>query len=207
MNTVTVITADIISSRQADEQVTRLRSVLAEIDHPMLMAPFSLSRGDEIQGVCTSTLECPEIIRHLRFACRPLKLRIGIGLGNLTSGFGDRDPWKMNGSAFVRAREALDSLKKIRRARTALRSQDPHLDIIGSALLHLMDVLEERWTDQQWQAVHAYERLGTYESAGEFLGVAFQNVEKRCRAANWPAVKQAEEGITVLGRMLRQRWG
>jgi hypothetical protein len=199
---VTVITADIIRSRQAGAEVRDLPEALSGLNHPLLIAPFSIYRGDEIQGVCRGALELPEIMRRLRSVCRPLRLRIGLGIGGVDSGLESGDPWKMNGEAFVRAREALDSLKKVQRPRTIVRSWDKDIDTVGSALLRVMDAVEERWTTEQWEAIHAYERLGTYELAGKQLGVALQSVEKRCRAANWPAIKQAEEALASLGRML-----
>ncbi|MGE5579044.1 MAG: SatD family protein [Bacillota bacterium] len=202
MSAVTVITADVVQSRRAGQQVAQLSDLLAGLDHPSLLAGFSVSRGDEIQGVCKGILEAPELVRRLRFACIPLRLRIGIGVGFLDSGANSNDPWRMNGSAFVRAREALDSVKKARQPRTAIRSGDSRADTVASAILHLMDVIENRWTKQQWKAVHAYERFGTYEAAGEHLGIRLQTVQEHCLLANWPAIEQAEEtlkGLAVLG--------
>jgi len=192
LDTVTVITGDVIDSRQASDQMARLPELLAGLDHPLLVAGFSVSRGDEIQGVSKGILKAPELIRRLRFTCRPLRLRIGIGIGERDSDMESNDPWKMNGSAFVRAREALDSIKKFRKPLSVVHSNDHGFDNVSSAVLRLMDVIENRWTEQQWRAVTAYERLGTYEAAGEHLGVKFQTVQRHCLTANWSAIEQAE---------------
>lgn len=209
---VTVITADIIRSREAGDLLAALPSKVAAITHPLLMTTFSLSRGDEIQAVCRGPLQAPELVRQLRFACLPLRLRIGVGVGEIESSepgmpgvAGARDgsitSWDMNGSAFTRAREALESLGKGTVPRTAARCGDPLLDEAANAIWALSDAIQRRWTRAQWEAIDRYERLGTYEAAGRALGIALQNVQKRCKAASWPAVRQGEEALRRLGQV------
>jgi hypothetical protein len=247
---VTVVTADVIRSRDARDIVAALPAKLASVAHPLLVTPFSVSRGDELQAVCRGPLQAPEIVRQLRYACLPLRLRIGIGVGEiepnpggpgpdinehasgsvhtnapghrqgvspsgLTDASGVPDPgarvhapalssWEMNGSAFRRAREALESLGKGTAPRTAVRSGDPCFDEAVGALLALMDAIQGRWTPAQWDAIHHYERLGTYGAAGKALGIALQNVQKRCKAASWSAVSQAEQALRRLAELW---WG
>ncbi len=198
-----MITADIIRSREARDLLAALPDKLAAVAHPLLATAFSVSRGDEIQAVCRGPLQAPELARQLRFACLPLRLRVGVGIGEIEAGQGSPSSWDMNGSAFTRAREALECLGKGTAPRTAVRSSDPLFDEAANALWALMDAIQQRWTPGQWDAVHHYERLGTYEAAGKALGVALQNVQKRCKAASWPAVKQAEQALRRLG----QEWG
>lgn len=85
MKKITIITADIVNSRKHYGIVNSIVDKLIGIQHPNLITPFSMSRGDEIQGVTGGWLTNPEIIRRLRYLCRPLGLRIGIGLGLITS--------------------------------------------------------------------------------------------------------------------------
>ncbi len=181
-----------------------MRERLAELAHPLLITPFSMSRGDEIQAACSGFLQAPELVRQLRFACLPVRLRVGIGLGEVDVGHGSASSWDMSGSAFVRARESMESLGKSSRARTAIRSQSQEFDEAANAILTLVDAIQNRWTRAQWDAVHHYERLGTYQAAGKVLGVAMQNVQKRCRAADWAAVRAAEEALRRLGHRLMQ---
>jgi len=202
LQTVTVITADIIDSRQALDQVAKLPKALSTIHHDLLLTPFSLSRGDEIQAVCRGTLEAPELIRHLRYACFPLKLRVAVGLGEAEGeGEGERQAvtsWQMNGTAFLRARDAIDRLKKTRDTKTALSSGDPRLDLIANTILSLIDAIQDKWTKEQWDAVHAYEKAGTLAAAADILGVSYQSVQKRCKAAKWSTVEQAEKSLPAI---------
>jgi hypothetical protein len=198
MAIVTVLTADVVESRRQDDLRRFLAERLARLRHPLLETAFTVSRGDEIQGVCRGALEAPELARWLRYHCRPLVLRLGIGIGASPEEKAVSS-WDMNGEAFFRARAALERLKSGKSPRTLVVSGDEQTDTIANALFELMDATLSRWTGGQWEAVAAYERDGTYEAAGAVLGIALQNVEKRCRAARWPAVRTGEAALRKLG--------
>jgi len=198
MEKVTILTADVVDSRRQDDLRKFLVERLARITHPLLETAFTVSRGDEIQGVCRGALEAPELARWLRYHCRPLILRLGIGLG-APPAEKSVSSWDMSGEAFFRARDALERLKAGKSPRTLVVSGDKQVDAMANALFELMDATASRWTGGQWEAVAAYEREGTYEAAGALLGIALQNVEKRCRAARWPAVRTGETALRKLG--------
>ena len=198
MAKVTVLTADVVDSRRQDDLRKFLVERLARITHPFLETTFTMSRGDEIQGVCRGALEAPELARWLRYHCRPLILRLGIGIG-VPPEEKAVSSWDMSGEAFFRARAALERLKAGKSPRTLVVSGDEQVDAMANALFELMDATSSRWTAGQWEAVAAYERKGTYEAAGTVLGIALQNVEKRCRAARWPSVRTGEAALRRLG--------
>lgn len=201
-------------SREEGEMLSHLAVRLVVVTHPLLITPFTVSRGDEVQAVCEGVLQAPELVRQLRYVCRPLRLRVGIGIGEVESGRESRSSWDMNGSAFVRARQALDVLKGSAtgastgsRERSPVRvtsvvSWDPSTDAVTQAMFGLMDAIESRWSEEQWEAVHLYERLGTYRAVSDVLGIAFQNVQKRCRTARWTEIREAEAALRTLGEML-----
>ncbi len=201
MHLATVITADVVGSRQQDAAMALLPERLKALQHPLLVHGFAMSRGDEIQGLADGLLAAPQLIRKLRYASRPLTLRVGVGLGAVPSPQGALTSWDLSGEAFFRARQALDALKKTNRPvpNTSVVSWDGGLDAIADALFALLDAVCARWTQAQWEATIAYETAGTYEAAAKALGIAFQNVEKRCRAARWSAVRAGEAGLHKLG--------
>jgi hypothetical protein len=193
----TVITADVIDSRRQAITVEEKKDALSALAYPGLLTPFTISRGDEIQAVLAGVVLPMDLVRQLRYLCRPLGLRIGIGIGRITSGLGSETSWGMNGPAFFRSRRALEGLKKDRRAFTGLQTGDGEFDRLAGALLLLIDTIASRWTDAQWEAIMTYEEKGVYQKAAEVLGIAYQNVEKRCRAARWWAVQKAEAALAA----------
>lgn len=198
MEIYTVLTADVIDSRRQETVVAAKKAQLHELTDAALVTPFTFSRGDEIQAVVAGALSSPALLRKLRYYCLPLELRIGIGIGRITSGLGASSSWEMNGPAFHRARQALEQLEENRHWRTRLVSGDPGLDQMVNTLLNLYDVIQSRWTLPQWEGVMVYEATGSYLEAGKQLGVAFQNVEKRCRAARWWALREAEAAFPLI---------
>lgn len=203
MQKITVITADVVGSRGAGLDEGFLSQALANIKHPQLIVPFSVSRGDELQGIMAGWLSAPQLVRTLRWHCQPLKLRVGLGTGEHSGDLGT-DSWKLNGPAFFKARQALDSVADSKGAATRIITGTPELDSIVNPGLLLLDMVISGWTSGQWEAVMAYEQHGTFMSAAKILGVAPQNVQKRCKAAHWNHVRQAEQGLTGLEKVLQQ---
>lgn len=202
MSLFTVITADVIASRQQPVALTDKEALLDGINHPDLLTGFAVSRGDEVQAVVSSPVLPLDLVRRLRCHCRPLSLRVGVGVGRITTGLAKKSSWDMNGPAFFRSRRALESLKSERRVFTRLHTGDHDFDRLANALLVLVDAVQSGWTDAQWEAVTAYEEKGTYQEAAKVLGIAYQNVEKRCRAARWWAVREAEDALAPAAQQL-----
>jgi len=61
------------------------------------------------------------------------------------------------------------------------------------------DLLEEQWTRAQWEAIRWRLILPTYEEIAGKLGVAYQNVQKRLKAANWD---EFSKGIEFIEKVL-----
>lgn len=202
MQRITVITADVIGSRGAGVAPNFLATNLAQISHTHLLLAFSVSRGDELQGIMQGWLAAPELVRVLRMHCRPLELRIGLGLG-CYEGVLKSDSWKMNGPAFFRARQALETISEKKEAATRISTGFTGLDSVLNSAWIMLDTVISGWTPGQWEAVNAYERAGTFAAAAKVLGVAPQNVQKRCKAAKWNQVRQAEKGLAQLDQLLQ----
>ena len=199
---ITVITADIVSSRDLGFDQDLLKQKIEAVNSalPELLVPFRVSRGDEIQGIMKGWLSSPAILRRLRYYLRPIALRIGIGLG-----FSDaivNSSWDMNGIPFYRAREALDQNKASGAFMTLLKSGQAGIDQVANALLILLDSIRGAWSDEQWEAVHKYEQLGTYALAGEAIQISAQAVHKRCRHARWDEFRVGESALAEIGGLL-----
>jgi hypothetical protein len=103
----------------------------------------------------------------------------------------------MNGTAFYRAREALDGITG-KLPVTSIFSGDQNLDRIVNTVYSLMDTLIMRWTTDQWEAVHAYEEKGTFAKAASTFQVTWQNVQKHCQVARWDVIRSAEINLGMI---------
>lgn len=204
MRRVTVVTSDVVRSRALSWSAAELSMRLSVMsEQGGLLTPFAVSRGDEIQAVLDGWLQYPEVIRRLRYAVYPLALRVGIGLGELSDESLRHDPWSMNGEPFYRARRAVEQEKKTKVSVTRVISDFPEVDELVNSMYRLMDVMEQGWSQKQWEAIQTYERVGNYEQAASILGIRFQNVQKRCKAAHWHEIRHAE---SVLSRVYLGPW-
>ena len=198
------LTADIIGSRKlknqgfSRSQIEKAISQLNTAREAFIVSKFCLLRGDEIQGVVFPPREAIVMVRYLRFYLRPVQIRVGIGIGDITTEIDKNNPWNMDGSSFHRAREALEEIKLSRHPATFINSLEEDFDYNLNVILALMDVISNRWTDGQWEAIHAYEQMGTYQKASQILKVRPQNVAKRCQSAHWKVFSEAEKHIQKL---------
>lgn len=197
----TVITGDIIGSRELLAKGIKRENFIKAVEEvneaceDYLLVKFSLMRGDEIQGILKQVDFLPAVVRNLRYNFFPAGLRIGIGIGSISTGI-EKNSWEMDGEAFYRAREALSLCDK--NAITIVKTGDLFIEEATTALFTLLDALQSKWTRAQWEAVMNYEKYGTYKKAAQILKVMPQNVAKRCNAARWQAVVRGEKAIVRL---------
>ncbi|UZQ83877.1 SatD family protein [Thermoanaerobacter sp. RKWS2] len=196
-----VITGDIIGSRELLAKGIKRENFVKAVEEvnkaceDCLLVKFSLMRGDEIQGVVKQVDFLPAVVRSLRYNFLPAGLRIGIGVGAISTDI-EENSWEMDGEAFYRAREALSLCDK--NAITIVKTGDLLIEEAANALFTLLDALQSKWTRAQWEAVMTYEKNGTYKKAAQILKVMPQNVAKRCYAARWQAVVKGEKAIVRL---------
>ena len=88
----TVITADVIDSRRQAITVEEKKDALSALAYPGLLTPLTISRGDEIQAVLEGVVLPMDLVRQLRYLCRPLGLRIGIVSAGSPPGWAARPP-------------------------------------------------------------------------------------------------------------------
>ncbi|NLY75800.1 MAG: hypothetical protein GX075_10920 [Firmicutes bacterium] len=198
MKLFAVITGDVIDSKKHPEIMETLKDKLSQIQVSGLYTPFCVSRGDELQAVCDNLPLLPVIIRNLRYACLPLKIRIGVGIGSIDTPDPGANSWDMTGPSFVLARRALDSIKKSKNPETVLASDDLLFDRIFNAVYSLVDTIAGGWTMAQWEAIQTYDTQRTFVKAAGELKIAWQNVRKRCQAAKWDVIKKVEEDLAIL---------
>src|SRR6056297_54917 len=193
-----VITIDVISSKKERLIGQTLREKLSKLDDRGFEFAPALSRGDELQCVVASDKNPFSVIRAIRFALLPYKLKISIGIGEIEIPDAVRDSWDLSGEAFFRAREALEHLSGADDTCLELHSGQPTKDLAINSILTLMNMIINDWTATQFNYLMAYERYGTYEKTAEALNVSSQNIHKACKRAKWDVIKQIEINLNQL---------
>lgn len=203
MDTYAVIICDIIKSRslakRAEVQVA-IDLTMREINESYrehIAVPFQFTLGDEFQGVLRDYTLAPRIAARLRERIAPVKMRVAIGIGDITTALSD-DIRKVDGPAFYAARDAMRDLLsserdglKLRRRLTALRTKAGRDEVVDTVYI-LYDTIISGRTEKQWWVAKAYDQAGSVTRASELFGTTVQNVSKLANAARLAETESAE---------------
>ncbi|MDD5556860.1 MAG: SatD family protein [bacterium] len=210
---IAVITADIVGSTRHDtknrEMLRRLvQRVLSKINKTYqkeLVLPITVTLGDEFQGVVSPPWKALTLADRLRglMCCGEKKLAvelylsIGIAHGTIKK---KQESRMQEGIAFYLSRRGIDALKESRFRRTKLLTQSEDIDEVADLILSYQDMILSSWTPAQWQAILMRDQGLILKHIGRGLGVAYQNIQKRLKAANWEYYMRGRSYLTDLLR-------
>ena len=122
----------------------------------LIKLPYSVTAGDEFQTVVENLPQIPKLILDLRANMRPLSIRVGIGIGGISDKI--QPPVnRLSGEAFLKARVAIDIVKKGSLYKfdvlTAFQSKDELFDETINLIYGLQDTLVRNITSKQWQTI------------------------------------------------------
>jgi hypothetical protein len=181
--------------------VERLEQVLISVNSKFqgeISIDFKLTVGDEFQGVLKTPKSAYDVYVYLK-SNLPVEIYCGIGVGDIERV--NKNDKGLRGTAFYRAREALQFCKKKKRF-LFLKSGDGErqLDDIINTVFHFIEVIEKSWTRRQREIV-SYCRLHpdfTYEKIGVNFGISKQSVSQILKSANWQVILEGEALIKKL---------
>ncbi|MFB3886995.1 MAG: SatD family protein [Thermodesulfobacteriota bacterium] len=210
---VAVVTCDIVrSQRYSTEQRRKIDTILkkeftavSKTYKNAIHTPtsFNVTVGDEFQFVLSRAEKAYELTVFYRalvaLADFPsiVNFRSSIGIGEIAVEH-KKDSYSQDGQAFHRSRNGINFFRdrKYRgKRRTKIVTGDANLDETLDIVLMYQDLLEEKWTQAQWEAIRWRLVLSTYEEIANKLGVAYQNVQKRLKAANWDEFGQGMDFV------------
>jgi len=204
MSSQCVLIGDIRSSRDLQDWPTvfgNLENALREVNGEFsddIVVGFGPTVGDEFQGALRDARNAYAV--YLRVKGRlPARIYCGIGIGDVEKPLGL--DIGMRGTAFYRARDALEDCKAKRRSVLARSSDNACLDDrVTNTLLHFIEVLEGSWTDRQSEVLGFYRehREYTYEMVGSHFGISKQAVGQILKAADWEAISDGEQLVNHL---------
>lgn len=197
-----VLAGDVIGSKQLPPgYMAGLPARLdkfSSLEKEHLASPLALDRGDEVQGVLRDPQEAPALLRRLRHDLRPIRLRVGIGVGPLRPLPVPANPWAIEGEAVLRAREAMTELKETARHRfTLCRTGQKEDDLLLNTIWQLVDALQQDWSGGQWDAVQTAARAGITGVPGT-PGLSSGDMAELLSIAGWPAVQDGEKQLSLL---------
>ena len=186
-----VIVADVIASGSTE----RLRSVLGSrlrittlvhLQEKRIRLPYAVTAGDEFQTVAGDLREIPGLLYDLRRRMRPLKLRIGIGIGEISGRL--RPPVnQLAGPAFELARRAIQEAEEARlhsEVRTRFRSENEQFNLVLNLIYDLHDSLVGDLSEKQWKTVDAYLTKKRVDLAAKALRINASTVSRNLKRSH-----------------------
>ena len=158
--TIGVIIGDLVRSRDVNDRPglqKRLQGALKEANQRFgasAVAPLEIVRGDEFEGGYYDPSVCFNVFSFLERKIYPARIKAGLGVGTLSTPVKDSISL-MDGSAFHRARSAIELAKNIE-TDIVLKSPSEDRDDMLNAVFELISLIKEDWTGRQWEIVNYY---------------------------------------------------
>lgn len=161
------IIGDIKQSKLIDNRNTvqeKLKKVLKEINKKYesdISSKFIITLGDEFQGLLCKGKNVMHIITDIERKMYPIKIRFGVGVGEITTAINSEMAIGADGPGYYKARDAIKYLKQNEKKRKTNIS-DIRIEVQGdnqastmmiNTILSLLTVIKESWTDRQREII------------------------------------------------------
>lgn len=211
-----VIKADIINSRQSknrNEMQQKLSKALDEINSEFtksIASNFIFTSGDGFQGLMKRGVHIFVIMQKLEAAVMPLKIRYGLGIGEVSTDIDVENSAVIDGSSYHYADAMLSEVEKLEGqfssyATNILIQSDTDYDELLNALFSLRYVVRASWKDRQREVIATFIKMNEkqYDTAAA-LNVNQSTVSRALKGADYYSIKAAEQRIVefIEGKML-----
>ena len=198
MNQYYALIGDIIESRhlanraQQQEALNQVLDNLNDRYQAHLASRFSLTLGDEFQGLVKVGAPIFQMIDELRLALPDLNLRFGLGLGEILTSINPALSLGADGPAYWRAREAIQQVHQLHHYETVhvyLVTGQEDQDATLNHSLALSEFVRSSWIQSQMETFRTILDLGYYQSrfdqkrVASALGLSSSAFAKRMKSS------------------------
>ncbi|MCK5058073.1 MAG: hypothetical protein KAT34_15580 [Candidatus Aminicenantes bacterium] len=195
-----VMLMDVIGSSDLpnrDEVTEKLEKAMASVNATCkddFLAPFEITRGDEVAAVLTSIANTYDIITIFRETLFPVGMRTTLIYDELISGLGSRQSSIIDGPAFHRGNSQMLNLKKTQKT-FGLNTGQPELDQGAAALLNLLLWQWNNFTPLQQNIIRLYQEIKHQGKVAKIIRRTQQQVQFTLEKCRWELIDEAEKTI------------
>jgi hypothetical protein len=189
------VIGDLIKSKDIQSRAevqSKLRITLDNMNHryaSSIASDFTITLGDEFQGVLNHGTLILEILDRIIFEMKPVEIRFGIGIGGIVTEIDRNQSLGADGPAYWNAREAIISVRDNNDYETSKifivgESDSRWLKVVNESL-RMCDFLASKWRDSQMEFMHLMIQNHGYDTeikqtdVSRELGISIQMVNKK----------------------------
>lgn len=212
-NPYIAIIGDIKNSKSIEERrefQNKLNNILNEINEiysDSISSNFTITLGDEFQGLLHSGEHVMDIIQYIKREVYPIKIRFGIGIGAITTDINAMMSIGADGPGYYKARDSIEQLKILEKKNESTYG-DVQIKIDGdnnlqelslNSILKLMYCIEKEWTKKQREVVNyvLFEKKTQTETA-QYFNVSQSNIQQILSKTHFYAYKDAFNSINKI---------
>ena len=209
-NPYIAIIGDIIDSKKMNDRKSiqiKLNDVLSKINEKYaseIAAKFMITLGDEFQGLLFNGKYTMDIIEQIQREMHPVRIRFGIGVGEITTDINSEMAIGADGPGYYKAREAIEELK-----RNEQRNKIPSLDIrievendthsvavLLNTIFSLMEVIQSNWSERQREIIWEFDKYkGSQKECAGRLNISQSSVQRSLTNGNYYAYIDAKNTV------------
>lgn len=218
--TYIAIIGDIKASKKLkdrSEVQKNLNIVLNDINEKYkydIYSKFTITLGDEFQGLISSGKSIMAIISEIERRVYPTKIRIGVGIGGITTDINRDISIGADGPGYYNARKAINYLKEDEK-RKQTNPADIRFEILDgydditlllNTTLTLMTVIKEAWTERQREIIwDLLEHQDNQIEVAKRIGITQPTVQKSISKGKYYAYKEAYDTIGQVFKEIGRR--
>ena len=190
----------------------KLNEVLQRINKKYeseISAKFMITLGDEFQGLLFKGEKVLDIIEEIQMEMYPIRIRFGIGVGEITTDINLEMAIGADGPGYYNARTAIETIKKNEQKNTA-QASDIQIEVEDdkyclsdtlNTIFSLMAVIRDDWSQRQRQIIWEYDKYKCSQAeCAERLGITQSSVQRSLVKGNYYAYKNARETVSKVLR-------
>ncbi len=213
------IIGDIISSKKVRnryETQQKLTDILNQINSPYaddIAAKFMITLGDEFQGLLRCGKNTMKIIQTIERGMNPVKIRFGIGIGDIKTKINPDIPLGADGTAYHNARQMIEEIKKAEKkqmeSRYDIKISIDHFQEIAdlmNSIFSLCTAIKSKWTYRQTEIIYDNMEYGDSQiDAAKRLGITQSSIQKGLAASNYYTYAHSMELISAYLEQIKEK--
>ena len=212
-NPYIAIIGDIKKSKSIEDRKkiqNKLNNILNEINKIFsnsISSNFTITLGDEFQGLLHSGEHVMDIIQYIKKEAYPTKIRFGVGIGTITTDINTMISIGADGPAYYKARESIEQLKILEKKKESSYSDvqikidgDNNLqELLLNSILKLMYCIEKEWTEKQREVVNyiLFEKKTQIKTA-KYFNVSQSNIQQILSKTHFYAYRDAFDSVNKI---------